>query len=573
MDDVRDTSSVSLVEVKQNNTMFEAGTDYKKPGDKVDWSPSGNEPASGSTYSVTYDYIAALEPENMDADGFDVSGAVAGSSILLTYQQALPRLDRLCITQEGTFQWLKGVASESGPRSPAVPSALLPIATVYQTWRNTREVASDAVRVVAFSEFTAINRRMDYVLQEVARQRLEADVFTREAGARVGLFVDPLLDDSMRDQGIEQNAAVVAGELTLSIAPTVLALASPASAPAVPAFNAATVLEQTLRTGSMLVNPYNAFGILPPKVLLQPAVDQWTEVETQWKSPVTERFDILVYAPNDPRHGQTLTSTSSSTQVLSTTNKPLEFLREINVAFTISGFGPQEVLQKVTFDGVDAQFTPATANSDGALSGSFTIPTGIPAGAKTVIFSGAEGGSVGSAQFIGQGNLTVQEMRQVNTVTATHIDPLAQTFVLNADTQMCGVDLWFTAKGGEVRVQLREVSNGVPTRTILAEASVLPSQIVTTGQPTRINFPVLVQLVAGTEYAVVVLCNDAETALAIAEMGKFDSNSQRWVTAQPYTVGVLLSSSNASTWTAHQDRDLAFRLLAANFSTGNLDVM
>ena len=33
-----------------------------------------------------------------------------------------------------------------------------------------------------------------------------------------------------------------------------------------------------------------------------------------------------------------------------------------------------------------------------------------------------------------------------------------------------------------------------------------------------------------------------------------------------YRIGVLLSSSNASTWTAHQDRDLKFRLLACRFT-------
>ena len=35
---------------------------------------------------------------------------------------------------------------------------------------------------------------------------------------------------------------------------------------------------------------------------------------------------------------------------------------------------------------------------------------------------------------------------------------------------------------------------------------------------------------------------------------------------RPYTIGVLLSSSNNSTWTPHQDRDLRFRVLAANYT-------
>jgi hypothetical protein len=68
------------------------------------------------------------------------------------------------------------------------------------------------------------------------------------------------------------------------------------------------------------------------------------------------------------------------------------------------------------------------------------------------------------------------------------------------------------------------------------------------------------------EYAIVVLCNDADGAVAVAELGKYDGAAGRWVTNQPYNVGVLLSSSNASTWTPHQDRDMAFRLLAARYT-------
>lgn len=59
-------------------------------------------------------------------------------------------------------------------------------------------------------------------------------------------------------------------------------------------------------------------------------------------------------------------------------------------------------------------------------------------------------------------------------------------------------------------------------------------------------------LQAKREYAVVVLCDDATTALYVAELGKQDP-TRGYVTSQPYQVGVLLSSSNASTWTAHQD--------------------
>ena len=117
-------------------------------------------------------------------------------------------------------------------------------------------------------------------------------------------------------------------------------------------------------------------------------------------------------------------------------------------------------------------------------------------------------------------------------------------------------------------MQLRETANGFPTGVVLAEKHLPQSlMIITGGGHTRILFDTPVRLSANTEYALVVMCDDGQTALAVAEIGKFDRLAQTWVVSQPYTVGVLLSSSNASTWTAHQDKDLAFRLLAADFTS------
>lgn len=211
-----------------------------------------------------------------------------------------------------------------------------------------------------------------------------------------------------------------------------------------------------------------------------------------------------------------------------------------------------------------------TADADGILRGRFTIPANVPAGAKTVAFRGAEkGGSRASAIFVGQGDLTVQNVRQVNTVTNYWADPLAQSFVLDADRQVCGVDLWFTAAGGDARVQIRDIANGFPGKQVLAEAFVSKKDMVVTGGGhSRVLFPAPASLAANTEYALVVLCDDAITELAVAELGKFDSIRQTWITSQPYQVGVLFSSSNGSTWTAHQDKDLTFRLLGADFTPG-----
>lgn len=211
------------------------------------------------------------------------------------------------------------------------------------------------------------------------------------------------------------------------------------------------------------------------------------------------------------------------------------------------------------------------ANAQGVVTGKFTIPAGVPAGTKQVRFQGS-GGSVGRAAFVGQGTLVENVRRTLNTVVQTFYDPLAQTFTLQESVQISAVDLWFASIGtSKIVVQIRETANGVPTSTIVAESRIEPSA-ANTASHTRISFAAPVALTANTEYALVALCDDAVSELRIAQLGAWDSNSGRWVTSQPYQVGTLLSSSNASTWTAHQDRDLTFRLHKAVFSETNKNV-
>lgn len=213
-----------------------------------------------------------------------------------------------------------------------------------------------------------------------------------------------------------------------------------------------------------------------------------------------------------------------------------------------------------------------TANSAGVVTGKFLIPANVPAGSKRVVFTGA-GGSTGEANFIGQGMTVIENRQVVTSVNLVKYDPLAETFTLDSAQQISGIDVWFTARGtSPVEIQIRETSVGFPTQVILAAARKPAAQIHIDGTPTRFSFTAPVALQPSAEYALTVLCDDGTTEVAIAELGKFDSIMQRWVTAQPYQVGVLLSSSNASTWTAHQDKDLTFQLVRANFSVTSKEI-
>jgi hypothetical protein len=204
------------------------------------------------------------------------------------------------------------------------------------------------------------------------------------------------------------------------------------------------------------------------------------------------------------------------------------------------------------------------ANEHGVASGSFNVPAGIPSGTVLVKFEGDQG-TTGSAAYTSTGTITTEARRIVQTVYC-YYDPLAQTFTLSEGRHIAGVDLWFKNKGtSRVQVQIRETTVGFPNQNVVAQGSVYPDDINVNGTATRITFrPVWLE--ANVEYAIVILTDDAETAVAVAELGKFDSIHNTYITKQAYQVGVLLSSSNASTWTAHQDLDLAFRLLGCRFT-------
>ena len=344
-DPLPDTSVISLLEVKQGGTTYVAGTDYKLTAGKVDWSLSGAEPAPGSTYTAKYQFIATVQPASEDDTGFTVEGAVVGSLVLVNYSQKLPRIDRLAIGAEGELVWIKGVAADWNPQAPAVPSNLLPLATISQTWTAGRTVSNDGVRVVPMSELATIQTKLDRMAELIAQQRLTSDAQLRESGTKKGLFVDPFLSDDMRDAGSPQTAAIVAGELTLPITATVAAVPNDVTARTSLAFNLTATLEQPMRTGSMKVNPYLAFDPIPAAVTLTPAVDRWTELQTTWASPVTERLTV-------GSGNRSSVSQSTSDVLLSSSRRAIETLRAIEVHFSVSGFGPNEALSSLKFDGI-----------------------------------------------------------------------------------------------------------------------------------------------------------------------------------------------------------------------------
>jgi hypothetical protein len=553
---------VAVMEVSQGGTTYAQGTDYNVVGDEIDWSPGGAEPAPGSSYQVTYQYIESLTPTDLTDTGFTVTSVVQGSTMYIDYNWKLPRVDVLALTADGHVERIKGISQVRNPIAPSVPASRLALAEIAYDWRSgsTPEVRNVAIRTIRVSELTAMQRQIADLYDLMALERLRVDANIREPAAKKGLFVDNFLDDDLRDQGVAQTGAIVAGVLTLPITASAQHANENGNALLTLNYTLTKVVEQLARTGSMKINPYQAFEPVPAMVTLNPSVDQFTVTDTTWASDVTERLitgsGVL----------QQVVEIRRSEQVLASSSEEAQFMRSLNVDYRVEGFGPSEALAQLRFDGIGILQPDGTAaNTSGLLTGSFQIPPAIPAGAKLVEFIG-EGGSYGSTTYVGRGQIVTETRRRILTTVVRRWDPLAQTFTLPERSTIGGLELWFTAKGGTapVIVQIRETQVGLPTTTVLTEGRLASADIKTDGNATRVLLDP-VALEANREYAIVVLTDDANHAVSVAELGQYDPRTG-WVTAQPYQIGVLLSSSNGITWTPHNTHDLTFRLLGCRFS-------
>jgi len=169
-------------------------------------------------------------------------------------------------------------------------------------------------------------------------------------------------------------------------------------------------------------------------------------------------------------------------------------------------------------------------------------------------------------------------------------DPLAQTFMINSrgGAFLTSVDLFFATKDNTipVHIEIREVVNGVPGKTILpfSQVSLNPEQVnisintVTLpdgtivpdyNAPTTFTFPSPVYVNDATEYALVVASDSNGYKAWISNMGDAIPGSSRMISEQPYA-GVLFKSQNGSTWTANQDQDLKFTIYRAQFDVGSI---
>lgn len=180
-------------------------------------------------------------------------------------------------------------------------------------------------------------------------------------------------------------------------------------------------------------------------------------------------------------------------------------------------------------------------------------------------------------------NNITNNFNRVVATTVHYNDPLAQTFIVDDTLYPSGlfissVDLYFKGKPTEpipLTVQLRNVVNGLPVsfeHLAGGNVKIMPSDVNLSTDATvstNVKFPYPVHLVPG-EYALVLISNADEYEVFTAELGKKMIGTNVVISEAP-AMGVLLKSTNASTWTPIQEMDLTFKLNRAVFaSTGTV---
>jgi len=169
-------------------------------------------------------------------------------------------------------------------------------------------------------------------------------------------------------------------------------------------------------------------------------------------------------------------------------------------------------------------------------------------------------------------NITRSSTRSSTEVIAW-IDPIAQTFLID-DTGgafITSIETYFQSKDDNIPVtlQIREVVNGYPSRTIVPFGEVVlnPSSVSISADATtatKFTFPSPVYLQEKTEYCFCLLSNCDNYNAWVATLGETQVDSDRTISANPYA-GVFFKSQNGSTWTADQTTDIKFKINRAEF--------
>lgn len=356
--------------VTYGSSTFKEGRDFRVQGPYIDWGLAGAEPPTGALYTAEVEYLheVTVSPEEVSTSGFTFSGAIPNTTLQVQYHAMLPRKDLIVLVIDGTISRIKGRGDTHGIKAPKAPEGTLALAELTHHWTPgiAPGVENTGVLAVRASELTEMQQQIASLFDMMAEERIARAASSDDPRAKRGIFIDPFIDDSMRDGGAVQTALIDPENEILTLAFDVHTMdtlrMSEDDAPeelAMLPYNLRAILEQTASTGHMLVNPYAAFDPIPPDMTLKPAIDNWTITGTTRNtiSRTIRRSRTVRTSWRSGRTGRSTSSSTSSTTRTSVRESQLPNLRGIRVSFEIKGFFPGEQLEQLLFGGRDVTAT------------------------------------------------------------------------------------------------------------------------------------------------------------------------------------------------------------------------
>lgn len=595
------TPVANITSVTSGSVTYVKGTDYNLNNNKIVWTGK-KTPAKGSNFKIDYTYKSLLVEGNdykinrgeESSITIETTNMLDNSEVLIDYSYYLARMDTVCIDERGNVIIVKGEPNDLDEcYAPEVTdSSVLPIGTILVYPNSSKyELNNDTIRVSTMQRIQNAIERLDKLEYNTMMTTLDQEFLTQEnseqlrgmfteafiswdridenyEGVRLSLDIErgrmyPYFDEVAHPLLLENNAnnkyGVIGDVYTLP-------------------YTKEVAISQLDTTGVMLVNPYQAFDPIM-SLDISPSIDTWINTKTvtvenvQW---VTRNYSW--WSDYNSNHGRILSTTNqgSTTKDVAST-----YMRQITVKVVSKTFPTEASNITCTFAGRSVALTPLNGTSKGTSSGSvrpdatglveatFVVPANVPCG--TVEVKLKDGLFEGTATYRATGiERTITQTILVQKISARYVDPLAQTFQFSESRILTGADLYLCdVDNNALTVQIRNVELGLPGRIIHTEVVVPAKEIKgsTNGNTvTHVDFPNVMLCEKDTEYCMVLLTDSPKLKSYIAQLGKQTLDKKKIITANPYQ-GVLLSSANASTWTAHQDMDLKFRLYTARFQT------
>lgn len=294
LDALPHTPVSSIISVDMDATHYDVTDDYVQNGNFIDWSPGGDEPGSGQSYTVQYrytkqmvlttDYLLIDDDGDGDLDSIDFSpggdNPVNSSTFFVDYDYYLKRIDLIVLNPAGQLSVVKGTPADF-PVAPKGSTESLNLAqisvgpnsqtdVVVQNLRNYRITMADMRDAIARQEDQRFN---DAQFDLLTQAKLNALVELK------GVFADAFAFDTIADHAFDRpgglggyqpgtqvtyDALIDLTNLELSLTPIIETVNLVQNDTLVPVSQTATKLSRD-------------FATLPYTEVLEIDQDQWSE--------------------------------------------------------------------------------------------------------------------------------------------------------------------------------------------------------------------------------------------------------------------------------------------------------